>query len=219
MSGFPNDPGKCKVVSVKGKTAYKVTCGTRRENITTLAVVNAAGRDPLIIFKGKHMQSTWRSDKALPNTWYGISDNGWMTSDVFGEWFNNFCEFVTERPLLLILDGHVTHVAIEYLLKAQEEGIHILKLPPHVTDLLQPLDVSCFGPLKRCWEEALNKWINEFGVKEPIRKARFVEKLCEFWHKGLSPENVIAGFSCTGIYPIDSTKYPCHHLDARLVKR
>ena len=88
-----------------------------------------------------------------------------MTSGVFGEWFNNFCEFVTERPLLLILDGHVTHVAIEYLLKAQEEGIHILKLPPHVTDLLQPLDVSCFGPLKCCLEEALNKWINEFGVK------------------------------------------------------
>ena len=77
----------------------------------------------------------------------------------------------------------------------------------------------CFGPLKRCWEEALNKWSNEFGVKEPIRKARFVEKLCEFWHKGLSPENVIAGFSCTGIYPIDSTKYPRHRLDARLVKR
>ena len=43
-SGFPNDPHKCKVVSVKGKTAYKVTCGARRENISTLAVVNAAGR-------------------------------------------------------------------------------------------------------------------------------------------------------------------------------
>ena len=41
-SGFPNDPGKCKVVSVKGKTAYKVTCGARRENITTLAVFWAA---------------------------------------------------------------------------------------------------------------------------------------------------------------------------------
>ena len=28
-SGFPTDPHKCKVVSVKGKTAYKVTCGAR----------------------------------------------------------------------------------------------------------------------------------------------------------------------------------------------
>lgn len=54
-SGFPSDPQKCKVVSVKGEVAYKVTCGTGRENTTTLAVCNAAGRalDPLIVFAGK----------------------------------------------------------------------------------------------------------------------------------------------------------------------
>ena len=64
-SGFPNDPLKCKVVSVKGQTAYKVTCGARRENITTLAVVSAAGQvlDPLIIFPRKNLQSTWKGDK------------------------------------------------------------------------------------------------------------------------------------------------------------
>ena len=32
--------------------------------------------DPLIIFKGKHMQSTWFGDKALPGTFYGKSENG-----------------------------------------------------------------------------------------------------------------------------------------------
>ena len=60
-SGFPTDPHKCKVVSVKGKTAYKVTCGARRENITTLAVCSASGEvlDSLIIFPGKNMQLTW----------------------------------------------------------------------------------------------------------------------------------------------------------------
>ena len=26
-SGFPHDPLKCRVVIIKGKTAYKVTCG------------------------------------------------------------------------------------------------------------------------------------------------------------------------------------------------
>ena len=107
-SRFPNDPHKCKVVSVKGKTAYKITCGARRENISTLAVVNAAGRvlSHLIIFGGKNMQSTWRGSNALPGTLYGISENGWMTSEVFSEWFHQFCDLVTERLLLLILDGH-----------------------------------------------------------------------------------------------------------------
>ena len=69
-SGFPHDPQKCRVVSVKGEVAYKVTCGSGRENTTTLAVVSAAGRvmDPLIIFSGKNFQSTWRGKKALPDT-------------------------------------------------------------------------------------------------------------------------------------------------------
>ena len=49
-----------------------------RENITVLAVSSAAGiaLDPLIIFKGKHMQTTWYGDKALPNMFYGKSENG-----------------------------------------------------------------------------------------------------------------------------------------------
>ena len=42
-SGFPSDPVNCKVVSEKGKVAYKVTCGSGRENTTTLAICSAAG--------------------------------------------------------------------------------------------------------------------------------------------------------------------------------
>ena len=87
-----DDPQKCKVISVRGETAYKVTCGAGRENITTLAVVNAAGRalDPLIIFPGKNLQSTWRGDNPLPEMFYGVSENGWMTTEVFYEWFVKF---------------------------------------------------------------------------------------------------------------------------------
>ena len=54
-----------------------------KENITVLAVCSATGiaLDPLIIFKGKHMQTTWYGDQALPNMFYGRSENGeaWKT--------------------------------------------------------------------------------------------------------------------------------------------
>ena len=74
------DPQRCKVVGVKVKEAYKVTAGAGRENITMLAVVNAAGRvlDSLIIFSGKNLQSTWRVKTAFPGTFYAVSDNGRM---------------------------------------------------------------------------------------------------------------------------------------------
>ena len=221
-SGFPTDPQRCKVVSVKGQTAYKTTSGARRENITTLAVCNAAGRvlDPVIVFAGKNMQSTWKPAKALPNTFYGLSENGWMTTEIFTEWFKKFCGLIEERPLLLIFDGHMTHISISIIEKAREENIHLLKFPPHVTDVLQPLDVACFGPLKRKWEVMLNSRLNILGSSRArLDKASFVEQVCEVWHDGLKPSNIVSGFTSTGILPVDRTKYPERRFDARLLKR
>ena len=175
--------------------------------------------DPLIVFAGKNLQSTWRGDRALPGTFYGISQSCWMMTEVFAKWFEKFTALVKEGPLLIIFDRHLTHVSIQVIEKAINEDVTILKLPPHVTDKLQPLDVAGFGPLKRAWEKNLNAWINQWGPKEPMKKAAFVNQLCDIWHKGLSLDNVKAGFKVTGIYPVNSTKFPKDRLDKRLVKR
>ena len=156
--GFPTDPTRSKVISVRGEVAYKTTWGASRENNSTLAACNAAGRalDPLIIFTGKNFQSTWRGKKTLPNTTYGVSQNGWMDTEIFYQWFVEFTKQVEERPLLLIYDGHLSHISIKLIEKAIHEDISLMKLPPHVTDKLQPLDVCGFGPLKREWMTLLN---------------------------------------------------------------
>ena len=91
-----------------------------------------------------------------PGLLYGKSESGWMTSEVFFEWFQAFCENVTQRPLLLLLDGFLSHVSIEVIELAIKENVIILKFPAHVTDVLQPLDVSCFVPLKKKWSALLN---------------------------------------------------------------
>ena len=39
------------------------------------------------------------------------------------------------------------------------------KIPPHVIDILQPVDVTCFGLLKRTWEKLLHIRVNTFGAK------------------------------------------------------
>ena len=209
-SGFPVDPRKCKVISKRGEKAYKVTLGPGRENITTLATCSASGQalDPLIIFAGKNLQSSWRGDKALKNIMYAVSDSGWMTAEVFSSWFDRFTECVQERPLLLIFDGHLTHTSLNVVLKGRAEDITILKLPPHTTDLLQPLDVACFGPIKQLWQRKLNEWTSFSGNREPIKKAQFANMLSDVWHTGLSVKNCIAGFEATGIYPVNKNKYP-----------
>ena len=68
----------CLFFYLQGKRALKLRFGAGRENITVLSVCSAAGAvlDPIIIFKGKNMHYSWYGDKALPNTYYGKSENG-----------------------------------------------------------------------------------------------------------------------------------------------
>ena len=67
---------------------------------------------------------------------------------MFDQWFEKIYSQVTERPLLIIYDGHLSNVSISLIEKARQEDITIFKLPPHVTDNIQSLDALCFGPLK-----------------------------------------------------------------------
>ena len=111
----------------------------------------------------------------------------------------------------------MTHVSIDLVKEAKKEDITIVKYPPHVTDQLQPLDVTCFGPLKRKWESLLNEWVVEWGSK--LTKANFVNLLSKVWHEGLKPSNVVSGFRTTGIFPVGREKYKKSRLDPRLLKR
>ena len=149
--------------------------------MSVLATCTAIGKaiDPFIKFSGVNFQSTWRGKNPLPNTCYGISKNGLMTTEIFALWFQNFAKQVEERPLLAIYDGHLTHVSLEVIGKAITEKIAIVKLPPHVTDRLQPLDVCCFGPMKCEWENKLNERMNLLGPKETTSRSVFVDVLSD----------------------------------------
>ncbi|WAR04799.1 hypothetical protein MAR_020660 [Mya arenaria] len=79
------------------------------------------------------------------------SKNGWMDDDIGERWFDEvFLQFCgPERPQLLILDGHSSHETLGILMRAMEENIHILSLPPHTTHIPQPLDKTVFGPVRK----------------------------------------------------------------------
>jgi hypothetical protein len=49
---------------------------------------------------------------------------------------------------LLIIDGHSSHVTPEFDLFCKEYSIITLCMLPHLSHLLQPLDVGCFSVLK-----------------------------------------------------------------------
>ena len=106
----------------------------------------------LSIYTGKHLMVSCTNGGPLGSR-YTVSQNGWMTTPAYINWFRNLFipSLPAERPILLILDGHSSHVSLEVRDLAVSNEIHMLKLPPHLSHLLQPLDVRVFKPMKAVW--------------------------------------------------------------------
>lgn len=74
------------------------------------------------------------------------SENGWVNCELFIQWFQFFLKVIPPtRPVLLIMDGHGSHISIEVIELARDNGIHLLCLPAHTTHILHPLDVGVFN--------------------------------------------------------------------------
>ena len=140
-TSFCHDPSQTKVVASKSEKSSRLTAATGRKNTSVLACVNAAGEKlpPFVIFKGKNLWDSWISKEGnWPNTVYSAQKNGWMTAELFERWFTkSFVPNVgSERPALLIFDGHNSHVTPELTTAAQKNLITIFKLPAHTSHIL-----------------------------------------------------------------------------------
>ena len=129
---------RTKVIAPKGKKASRATATSGREAITVMAGISADQNvlPPFIVFKGKYIMSGWYTSNPFPGTTITATESGWMTSEAFFNWFTKFCTTVPQRPLLLILDGHSTHITYQVIKHAREQDVTLLRLPPHTTDCL-----------------------------------------------------------------------------------
>ena len=76
------------------------------------------------------------------------------------KWFEFFLANIPPtQPVLLIMDGHGTHMSIELIELARFNDVHLLCLPSHTTHVLQPLDVGVFKSFKGNWSKACSKYL------------------------------------------------------------
>ena len=61
----------------------------------------------MVIFDAKRLNPEWTNGE-FPGTMYGLSDYGWINTELFEAWMSeHFLQHaVSARPLLLLLDGH-----------------------------------------------------------------------------------------------------------------
>jgi hypothetical protein len=160
---------------------------------------------PFLIFKGKELNHTW-FNQGLPPTWtFTVSENGWTTDKIGLQWIRHFEKHTRSRTVgtkrLLILDNHGSHTTPEFRSYSEDNGIILLWMPPHSSHLLQPLDVSCFGPLKAAFSKQ-----NQGLVRNHIfhvTKEDFIACFYQAFLTSFTQSNIQAGFRGSGLHPFD----------------
>ena len=105
--------------------------------------------------------------------------------------------------ILLILDNRSSHVSIQTISKAKENGTVMLTIPPHTSHQLQHLDVSIYGPLKAYYNQAADDWMRN-NHDQTIRIFNVSEFIKDAAINALTPRNILSGFQTTGIDLLNS---------------
>jgi hypothetical protein len=102
---------------------------------------------------------------------------------------------------LLVLNSHESHSSIDFYQLCEEKKIITLCMPPHSSHLLQPLNVSCFAPLKkayRCQAEKLMR--NKITY---ITKTEFLPCFIAAQNVLITKSNILEGFRGASLVPFN----------------
>lgn len=137
-----------------------------------------------------------------------VTGNGWTNDDQCRFWFENVLvpqarakTLSDDEHVLLIFDGHHSHLTDELYDLGIKYKIDFYKLPSHTTHKLQPLDVGCFGPMQKRWIARCEEIAQTLGRR--VRKEEFVKEYLSVRDASITPEVVHAAWRKTGLYPFD----------------
>ncbi|RKK08360.1 hypothetical protein BFJ66_g15418 [Fusarium oxysporum f. sp. cepae] len=179
-----------------------------REWITVIQAINAEGQaiPPFIIGAGQYHLANWYRESSLPGDWaIATSPNGWTDNEIGLEWLKHFDRCTTKqsknRYRLLVLDGHESHHSVDFERYCKANKIITLCMPPHSSHLLQPLDVGCFGLLKKAYGREIEHLIR-CSVTH-ISKTEFFPAFYTAYQATMTEKNIKAAFRGAGLAPLD----------------
>ncbi len=205
-SGFPLQTSSGRVLAPKGsKHVYRIS-NPDKTQLTVMCGFNAMGEypSPLIIFPGQRLRDLSLGDFA--DALYGVSETGWMTSELFLSYLQHLSAFASAkqiaRPIVVYVDGHSTHITLQAAEYCSSQQIILYCLPAHSTHILQPCDVSFFGPMKSTWNsEAKQRLMDHLG--QNLTKKNFPLVFKKAYERVAKPETAVGGFRRCGLFPLD----------------
>ena len=200
--------------SYKRKLSRQASHDGNREWITLVACICADGTalPPGLILaaESQNIQSTWVSaiDKKKHRVSTAVSPYGWSNDDAGLAWLDQVFKPETLRKAhgkwrLLLLDGHCSHITMDFIKMCIKYRILPAIYPPHSTHTLQPLDVVCFSPLAGNYSRDLTDHLHTSQGLTPFKKGDFFKVFWPAWVATFTPELVKRVFEATGLVPFD----------------
>jgi len=195
-----------KIVTAKGvKQVGAITSAERGELVTVALSVSADGKaiPPMFIFPRKVFKNHFINGGPVGSIEVANS-SGWMTECDFATYMRHFVKHTratTHRPVLLLLDNHGSHLSLDALNLAKENGVDMLSFPPHRSHRLQPLDRSVYGPFKKYVSAAQDGWMRSNGHTMSIYDIPQIVAMA--LPSAANAANICSGFKVTGIVPFN----------------
>jgi len=192
------------------KQVAAVTSAERGTLVTMCNAVNACSISvpPFYIFPRVHFKEVFLRN-SIPSASGAAHQSGWMVESTFIEWFKHFLKHVkpsTDQPVMLLLDNLETHLSLEFIDMAKENGVTVVTFSPHTSHKLQPLDISVYGPFKRLYNREIDSWLATNGGKT-VSIYELAELSGKAWSKAATSANIISGFASAGIHPFQPDKW------------
>jgi hypothetical protein len=184
---------------------------------------------PLLVFPGP--KRVLKDLDAM--LWVAISSKGWVDRGVYREWCQCFAEWVVQRRIalgmhpeeraVLVLDNAPTRGDLAALQFLAEKHIIMVTLPPHLTHVMQPIDVCRARSFKTAYRRFLKAYIRvdslvraysllrpaaRTGAPSNARDSRVSIAFAVVDAARTATVTLIAshGFSATGLFPFDVSK-------------
>ncbi|SJX64480.1 related to transposase [Sporisorium reilianum f. sp. reilianum] len=208
-----------RVVVPSGDLAsrFRAQPGTQ-ESATVIECIGSSGQvlPPLIITKGKRhtVGEQQQMQGILASCHFLKSNNSWTNSELASEWLENIFDPHTRlsKPSewrLLIINSHRSHMCQAFCDVAWLQNILLFLLLPHTTHIMQPLDISIFGPLTVAYHRIVNTAAEHMDAVDKVQFGTFYTQARE---KVLTQSATQKAFSDSGISLDPSPEKVLRHL-------
>ena len=178
-------------------------------HLTALLTSNAAGDvwPPFFIFPGSEL-SCVPGGSLENNAYASFNESAYMDEVLFQQWLSLFLKDILPtrtrygiiHPVLLIVDGHSSHINPTTSLTAACHDVILLCLPSHMTHLLQPNDCALNKTMKDNLQAMVTSLVES---QEEVSSGELAHMTAESLKSPNISRSIIHSFRHTGICPYE----------------